>query len=109
MFARVPTGFSPDWAARPDQRPVGFHRGGPRCTPHVRGAPASPPGPRSRRAGTLLADFMAEISLSIVESRTESLRQLGRPARSLEQHRQVAEAVRSVDTDGAARAMHIHI
>ena len=52
---------------------------------------------------------MAEISLSIVESRTESLRQLGRPARSLEQHRQVAEAVRSVDTDGAARAMHIHI
>ncbi|MEU0964718.1 FadR/GntR family transcriptional regulator [Streptomyces sp. NPDC005917] len=58
---------------------------------------------------TLLADFMAEISLSIAESRTESLRQPGRPARSLEQHRQVAEAIRAGDGEGAAHAMHTHI
>lgn len=58
---------------------------------------------------TLLTDFMAEISLSIAESRTESLRQPGRPARSLDQHRQVAEAIRAGDAEGAARAMHTHI
>jgi GntR family transcriptional repressor for pyruvate dehydrogenase complex len=58
---------------------------------------------------TLLADFMAEISLSIAESRTESLRQPGRPARSLEQHRQVAEAIHAGDAEAAARAMHAHI
>ncbi|MFI2200464.1 FCD domain-containing protein [Streptomyces sp. NPDC020192] len=52
---------------------------------------------------------MAEISLSIAESRTESLRQPGRPARSLEQHRQVAEAIRAGDSEEAARAMHTHI
>ncbi|POX47208.1 FadR/GntR family transcriptional regulator [Streptomyces sp. Ru72] len=57
----------------------------------------------------LLADFMAEISLSIAESRTESLRQPGRPARSLEQHRRVAEAIRAGDSEEAARAMHTHI
>ena len=58
---------------------------------------------------TLLEDFMAEISLSIAESRTESLRQPGRPARSLEQHRRVAEAIRAGDADAAAHAMHAHI
>lgn len=58
---------------------------------------------------TLLADFMAEISLSIAESRTESLRQPGRPARSLEQHRGIAEAIRAGDPERAAAAMHSHI
>jgi GntR family transcriptional regulator, transcriptional repressor for pyruvate dehydrogenase complex len=58
---------------------------------------------------TLLADFMAEISLSIAESRTESLRQPGRPARSLEQHRGIAEAIRAGDPERAAGAMHTHI
>lgn len=57
----------------------------------------------------LLADFMAEISLSIAESRTESLRQPGRPSRSLEQHRRVAEAIRAGDSPKAGRAMHTHI
>jgi len=58
---------------------------------------------------TLLADFMAEISLSIAESRTESLRQPGRPARSLEQHRGIVKAIRAGDPERAAAAMHTHI
>lgn len=57
----------------------------------------------------LLAAFMAEISLPIAESREESLRQPGRPAKSLEQHRAIAEAVRAGDSDAAARAMHHHV
>jgi GntR family transcriptional repressor for pyruvate dehydrogenase complex len=57
----------------------------------------------------LLADFMAEISLSIAESRRESLRQPGRPAQSLAQHREVAEAIRRGDADAAAQAMHEHV
>jgi GntR family transcriptional repressor for pyruvate dehydrogenase complex len=57
----------------------------------------------------LLADFMAEISQPIAESRTESLRQPGRPAQSLHQHQLIAEAVRSGDPEAAARAMHTHV
>lgn len=57
----------------------------------------------------LLADFMAGISLAIAESRTESLRQPGRPAQSLHQHQLIAEAVRSGDPEAAARAMHTHV
>lgn len=57
----------------------------------------------------LLAEFMAEISLSIAESRTESLRQPGRPAQSLDQHGLIAEAVRAGDPEAAARAMHHHV
>lgn len=58
---------------------------------------------------TLLADFMAEISLQIAESRTESLRQPGRPAQSLQQHRLIAEAVHAGDPKAAAQAMHTHV
>ncbi|MER6141331.1 FadR/GntR family transcriptional regulator [Streptomyces sparsogenes] len=57
----------------------------------------------------LLAEFMAEISLSIAESRTESLRQPGRPAQSLDQHGRIAEAVRAGDPEAAADAMHAHV
>ncbi|MEV0485423.1 FadR/GntR family transcriptional regulator [Streptomyces sp. NPDC050508] len=57
----------------------------------------------------LLGDFMAEISLSIAESRTESLRQPGRPAQSLSQHRLIADAVRAGDPEAAAHAMHHHV
>jgi GntR family transcriptional repressor for pyruvate dehydrogenase complex len=57
----------------------------------------------------LLADFMAEISLSIAESRTESLLQPGRPAQSLHQHKLIAEAMRSGNPEAAARAMHTHV
>ncbi|WP_030902798.1 FadR/GntR family transcriptional regulator [Streptomyces sp. NRRL F-5126] len=57
----------------------------------------------------LLADFMAEIAQPIAESRTESLRQPGRPAQSLKQHRRIAAAVRAGDADAAAAAMHHHV
>lgn len=57
----------------------------------------------------LLADFMEGISLAIAESRTESLRQPGRPAQSLHQHRLIAEAIHSGDPQAAARAMHTHV
>jgi GntR family transcriptional repressor for pyruvate dehydrogenase complex len=57
----------------------------------------------------LLADLMAEISPSIAESRTESLRQPGRPAQSLEQHRLIAEAIRAATPEVAAQAMHTHV
>ncbi|MEU1593392.1 FadR/GntR family transcriptional regulator [Streptomyces sp. NPDC005708] len=57
----------------------------------------------------LLGAFMAEIALPIAESRAESLRQPGRPALSLDQHRGIAEAVRAGDQEAAAHAMHHHV
>ncbi len=57
----------------------------------------------------LLAEFMAEISLSIAESRNESLRQPDRPGQSLEQHLGIARAVRAGDPEAAAHAMHLHV
>lgn len=63
------------------------------------------------RAGhsRILARLMSEISSLILETRIESLSQQGRPAESLEQHRLVAEAIRSRDAMGAAIAMIRHI
>ena len=58
---------------------------------------------------TLLADFMARIATAIAESRNESLRQPGRPAQSLRQHRLIAEAVRAGDPAAAGEAMHLHV
>ena len=57
----------------------------------------------------LLADFMAEIADVIAESRTESLRQPGRPGKSMRQHEAVAAAIRAGDPRAAARAMHRHV
>lgn len=57
----------------------------------------------------LLAEFMAEIKQQIAESRAESLRQPGRPAESLKQHRRIAEAIRAGDDTAAAEAMHTHV
>jgi len=57
----------------------------------------------------LLADFMAEIAGQVAESRAESLRQPGRPARSLQQHAAVAEAIRAGDAAAAGTAMHHHV
>lgn len=57
----------------------------------------------------LLARLMDEISDLVVETRVESLSQEGRPSTSLDQHRAVAEAVRSREPQEAARAMHDHI
>jgi GntR family transcriptional repressor for pyruvate dehydrogenase complex len=57
----------------------------------------------------LLAGFMKEIAQSVAETRTESLRQPGRPPKSLEQHRRIAEAIRAGDPGAAAQAMHAHV
>lgn len=57
----------------------------------------------------LLARFMAEIADRIRDSRIESLAQEGRPHRSLEGHRAIAEAIRAGDPDAAAAAMAAHI
>jgi GntR family transcriptional repressor for pyruvate dehydrogenase complex len=57
----------------------------------------------------LLAEFMRSISAQIAESRTESLRQPGRPSRSLTQHHKIAQAIRMSDPKAAAAAMRRHV
>ncbi len=58
---------------------------------------------------SLLADFMRSIAPQIAESRNESLRQPGRPPRSLTQHHKIAEAIRAGDPRAAAAAMRRHV
>ncbi|MBM7863884.1 FadR/GntR family transcriptional regulator [Lentzea nigeriaca] len=58
---------------------------------------------------SLLADFMKTIALQITESRTESLRQPGRPSRSLAQHTAIYEAIAAGDPKKAAAAMRKHV
>ncbi|MZD06652.1 FCD domain-containing protein [Streptomyces sp. SID5785] len=57
----------------------------------------------------LLADFMRTIAEQITESRHESLRQPGRPGRSLAQHRAVATAIERQQPGRAAAAMRRHV
>ncbi|RSN61366.1 GntR family transcriptional regulator [Amycolatopsis sp. WAC 04182] len=57
----------------------------------------------------LLAEFMRSIDTQIAESRNESLRQPGRPWRSLSQHHNIAEAIRNGDPKAAANAMRRHV
>ncbi|MFD9704518.1 FadR/GntR family transcriptional regulator [Lentzea sp. NPDC059081] len=58
---------------------------------------------------SLLADFMKTIATQITESRTESLRQPGRPSRSLAQHTAIYEAIAAGDGKKAAAAMRKHV
>jgi len=58
---------------------------------------------------SLLARMMQELAEDIGETRQESLSQAGRPARSLAQHREIAEAVRDLDVSGAGAAMRRHL
>ena len=58
---------------------------------------------------SLLADFMKTIAGQITESRTESLRQPGRPSRSLAQHTAIYEAIAAGDPKKAAAAMRKHV
>ncbi|WPW33295.1 FadR/GntR family transcriptional regulator [Streptomyces atratus] len=58
---------------------------------------------------SLLADLMRRISPQITESRLESLRQPGRPAVSLAQHRRIAAAIRDGDPEAATAAMREHL
>lgn len=57
----------------------------------------------------LLSQFYAEIAAPIGESRAESLRQPGRPSRSLVQHEQIARAIEERQPAKAAAAMRRHI
>lgn len=58
---------------------------------------------------SLLAQFMRSIAEQIAESRQESLRQSGRPRRSLGQHQRIADAIRAGDSRAAASAMRRHV
>ncbi len=58
---------------------------------------------------SLLADFMRTIATQITESRTESLRQPGRPSRSLAQHTAIYEAIAAGEPKKAATAMRRHV
>ena len=53
--------------------------------------------------------IMATLNDLLIESRKLTLKQKGRPARSLEGHEAVVAALRRRDPDGAAHAMHNHI
>jgi GntR family transcriptional repressor for pyruvate dehydrogenase complex len=57
----------------------------------------------------LLAEFMRSIAEQIAESRTESLRQPGRPHRSLAQHRAILDAIAEGRPRQAAAAMRRHV
>jgi GntR family transcriptional repressor for pyruvate dehydrogenase complex len=58
---------------------------------------------------SVLAQLMAFIAEMILETRTESLGQPGRPEQSLASHRKIADAIREQDAEGAAEAMLSHI
>ncbi|WP_298177558.1 FadR/GntR family transcriptional regulator [Saccharomonospora sp.] len=57
----------------------------------------------------LLAEFMRSIAEQVSESRTESLRQPGRPNRSLRQHQAIFDAISLGDSARAAAAMRRHV
>jgi len=57
----------------------------------------------------VIVSLMATLNDLLVESRKLTLRQKGRPAKSVEGHEAVVAALRRRDADGAARAMSNHI
>lgn len=57
----------------------------------------------------VVVSIMATLNDLLVESRTLSLKQKGRPQRSVEGHEAVVAALRCRDAEGAARAMYKHI
>lgn len=57
----------------------------------------------------LLLDVMAAFQDAIQETRLESLSEPGRPPRSLEEHRRIAEAIRQQDPRRAEAAMRRHL
>lgn len=58
---------------------------------------------------SILAEFMRSIADQIAESRTESLRQPHRPARSLAQHQAILDAIAEGRPGAAAAAMRRHV
>ena len=63
---------------------------------------------RSTRNRVVMS-IMATLNDLLVESRTQSLQQKGRPARSIDGHEAVVAALRRRDAEGAAQAMYNHI
>lgn len=63
---------------------------------------------RSTRNRVVMS-IMAILNDLLVESRKQSLKQKGRPQRSVEGHEAVVAALRCRDAEGAARAMYKHI
>lgn len=57
----------------------------------------------------VVISIMATLNDLLVESRTNSLLQKGRPARSIDGHEAVVAALRKHDADGASQAMRNHI
>ena len=57
----------------------------------------------------VVVSLMATLNDLLVESRTQSLKQKGRPAKSIEGHEAVVAALRRRDPDAAAQAMSQHI
>jgi DNA-binding GntR family transcriptional regulator len=53
--------------------------------------------------------IMATLNDLLVDSRTQSLNQKGRPARSIDGHVAVVAALRRRDMEGASEAMYNHI
>jgi DNA-binding FadR family transcriptional regulator len=63
---------------------------------------------RSTRNRVVMS-IMATLNDLLVESRTQSLLQKGRPARSIDGHESVVAALRRRDAEGASQAMYNHI
>jgi DNA-binding FadR family transcriptional regulator len=57
----------------------------------------------------VVMSIMATLNDLLVESRTQSLQQKGRPARSIDGHEAVVAALHRRDADGASQAMYNHI
>jgi GntR family transcriptional repressor for pyruvate dehydrogenase complex len=57
----------------------------------------------------VVVSLMSTLNDLLVESRKLTLKQKGRPAKSIEGHEAVVAAMRRRDADGAARAMSNHI
>jgi GntR family transcriptional repressor for pyruvate dehydrogenase complex len=58
---------------------------------------------------SVVVRIMETLNDLLIESRKQTLRQRGRPVRSLEGHEAVVAALRRRDPEGAAQAMHRHI
>ena len=63
---------------------------------------------RSTRNRVVMS-IMATLNDLLVDSRTNSLLQKGRPARSIDGHEAVVAALRRRDVEGASQAMYNHI
>jgi GntR family transcriptional repressor for pyruvate dehydrogenase complex len=63
---------------------------------------------RSTRNRVVMS-IMATLNGLLVDSRTQSLQQKGRPARSIDGHEAVVAALRRRDAEGASQAMYTHI